>query len=47
MKRMEMRVKSALDNTIDLKKLSHNLYNKYLNFLQGQITLLVKDTEPY
>lgn len=35
MKRIETKVKSALNNTIDLQRLSHNLFNKFQNFLQG------------
>jgi len=43
MKKISTNVKRAIDNAIDLPILSHKLFEKYMNYLQGQVKSTIKD----
>ena len=36
-------VKRAVDNAIDLPGLSHKLFSKYMNYIQSQVNITIKE----
>jgi|FrelakmetLWP11LW_1041352.scaffolds.fasta_scaffold603040_2 hypothetical protein len=46
MKKISVKMKIAIDNAIELPGLSHKLFEKYMNYLQGQVKSTIKESPP-
>ena len=47
MKQMSDNVKREMDNAIDLPGLSHKLFTKYMNYIQSQVNITIKERPAY
>ena len=47
MKQISGNVSREIENAIDLPGLSHKLFTKYMNYIQSQVNITIKEKPPY
>ena len=45
MKKVGMNVRKSIDSAVDLQGLSHKLFSKYMNYIQSQVNITIKERQ--